>query len=89
MKFIFFLTFVQIFASNQAFWTDCPGDVPPFDSFTSPNCDNNRCRVIRGETFYSQLFFTTLDVYHELRVRATAFVFGIGEFKVTNKTDKI
>ena len=78
MKFVFLLTFAYIFGLSQAFWADCPGSIPGFDLFESPQCSGDRCRATRGDTFNGKFLFHTAGVYNELRVRATAFIFGIG-----------
>lgn len=84
MKFVLLFTFACIFGLSQAYWANCP-NVPGLDLFESPNCSGDRCRAIRGETFYAWLLLTTPEVYEELRIVATAFIFGIGKFYIIAK----
>ena len=81
MKFVFLLGFACIFGISQAYWSNCPGGIPGFDTFESPQCSGDRCRAVRGEVFYVELSYYVSGAYEELRVRATALIFGVGKLQ--------
>jgi hypothetical protein len=70
------------YACGQQFWSQCTHlpNIPTPHRIIAPRCNQERCRIGRGEIANPTAYIFFGDVHEKLEPRAIAFVLGIGKF---------